>query len=221
MRVGNFCLIIPEGHEKDSGHVSLSHGQQFTIQLRNYWNDRACDAEISVDGKDEGGFRVDPNGSIMLQRAQHDTGRFTFFRSASAEAQAAGIALVENDQRGLIVVRFKPEHARREIKTMNMARGFNTTKGGAGGQSMRSHGGFDPNTFVDGGRDPLYAGEQKTSAGITGLTGHSNQQFTTVANLNYDPTEEVTITIRLVCDDAVRPLMRVSSKANPIPAPVE
>lgn len=209
MRVGNFCLIIPEGSEKDSGHIMMSHGQQYTIQLRNQWNDRACDVELTIDGKDEGGWRVHANGNMTLERPAHDHGRFTFYRSASEQASTAGAACVENADRGLIVARFKPEHRRSRAKVLNAS----NVMRGAGGQSCRPQGDTPTDSDI----------EVSTSAGITGLSGYSSQQFSSVAPLNYDPTQEVVISIRLVCDDLVRPLspVQVMKRSNPTPAPVE
>ncbi len=58
------------------------------------------------------------------------------------------------------------------------------------------------------------------SAGITGLTGKSNQKFYEVANLDYDPTGATIITLRLVATQAVRPLTAVPPRSNPVPSSV-
>jgi hypothetical protein len=54
-------------------------------------------------------------------------------------------------------------------------------------------------------------------AGGTGLSGHSDQEFTTVAALDYSPQEFVTINLRLISVvDEPRPLF----VSNPVPPPV-
>jgi hypothetical protein len=241
MRVGNFTLLIPEGREKDSGHVCLGHGQQYTIQLRNYWNDRACDAEVTIDGKSEGAYRINPNDSITLETPAHDSGhgRFTFFEAHTQNAKDLGVDAIHNEQRGVIQVRFKPEYKRVRTfvqdqedwvpRSKRRPRPFDppewprpspkgptlTPQSIMRGAEEKTAGGIQPcSMFADC--------EEKTSAGITGLTGYSNQRYVTVANLNYDPSEEVTITIRLVCaPNKPRPLTRVEPQSNPIPSPVE
>jgi len=212
MRVGNFCLIIPQGRERESGHVAIAHGTQYTIQMRNYWHDRACDAELTVDGKPEGGWRIPAGGTIILERPVHDTGRFTFYKAASEEAKAAGVDLVGNDDRGLIVVRFKPEFPLRHRPVGGVLRSM----------SMQPAGGISLDCVPQGGETVYSSDMARTSAGITGLSGHSNQQFVDVAPLTYDMTEEVLITVRLVCDESARPLtpQQVTPRSNAVPAPV-
>ena len=56
-------------------------------------------------------------------------------------------------------------------------------------------------------------------SGVTGLTGASNQQFHEVAPLDYDPSLEVSIIVRLVCGDVpkVRKLVPVAGATTPPP----
>lgn len=62
--------------------------------------------------------------------------------------------------------------------------------------------------------------EEKTSGGITGLSGHSNQSFREVSGFPLDETGRVTITLRLVRrNDGPRPLVGVVA-GNPVPPPV-
>lgn len=202
MRVGNFSLMIPEGREKDSGHVELAHGTVYRIKLINHFYDRRCDATVTVDGKEIGCFRMDiGNSTVILERGVNDDGKFTFFKDDSEEAQAAGVSSVCVNSKGLIQVVFQPERPRVQYVNRNY-------RGGACGQSMKSEN-FGLCSFS----------MEKTSAGITGLTGHSNQNFYHVPNLVYDPGQEVTISLRLVCGMEVRPLLEVK-KSNPIPEPV-
>ncbi len=62
-------------------------------------------------------------------------------------------------------------------------------------------------------------------AGITGLTGSTDQQWVDCAPLDHDPAGEVVINVRLVVSNEakVRPMQpagQVVARANPVPAPV-
>jgi len=189
MRVSNFSVLVHPGNERDSGHVEVSHGEVYTIKLGNHEH-RRCDAEVVVDGKSVGNFRLNAFGSIILERPAHDTGKFTFYKSNSREAEAANKDGVAKDDRGLVQVKFRPEkieaYRKREEKTS-----------GIRGQSMG------------------FAGEE----GITGLSGRSDQQFTSVACLDYDESAKVTISLRLVCGGVVRELTP-AARGNAVPAAV-
>ena len=220
MRVGNYSVLIPEGVERESGHVSVEHGKQYTLRLMSH-DYRRCDAEVEIDGKSLGGFRLHGYGSITLERSPEDSGRFTFYSSGTVDAGAAGEAGIAAADKGLIQVRFVPERRTAppvpRVQTMGMRGGpCGGMRGGpcgqpVGGGLFRSAG---PLGFT-GDR------EEKTSGGITGLSGHSAQQFVTVGPLDRAKDESVTITLRLVTLDAgPRPLKPVSDRANPVPAPV-
>ncbi len=213
MRYGNFSVLVNEGREHGSGHVGLAHGQQYTLRLGNHGNQR-CDARVEIDGKDMGTYRLGAYQSWNLERVSHDSGRFTFFQADSPEAATAGVGEVANEQRGLIQVTFRPERVRRYDPCVE-------TRGALGAMPHNSGTprSFDPGTIQ---MDCCFDRSEKTSAGITGLTGHSGQQFVTVASLDYDPTGEVVITLRLMQDarvDAVRKLE--PARGNPTPAPVQ
>lgn len=214
MRVGSFSVLIPEGREHGSGHVGLSHGQVYTVRLGNRGSVR-CDATLTIDGKHMGDYRVNAYGDWVLERAHDDPGRFTFFRASSHEAATAGVSEVANESRGLVEVRFRPEKQRPTA----------TRGGGACGQSVGSWNEYSDSTRLCSTSDSVGSrgveGPKGFAAGITGLTGHSSQQFHEVPNLDYDPSGEVVITLRLVEEsNAVRP-MRPVAKGNPVPAPIQ
>jgi hypothetical protein len=106
MRLGNYTVQIPEGREHASGYVEMKHGMKYTIRLSNSAKVR-CDAEVEIDGKLVGIWRLPEEKMISLERPVHDTGRFTFYRYDTPEARMAG--LVKGDKLGLISVLFKPE----------------------------------------------------------------------------------------------------------------
>lgn len=231
MRVGNASLIIREGRERDSGHVEMVHGQQYTVELRNHFH-RPADVALAIDGKVVGEWRVHANGFIVLERGVDDQGRFTFFKADSAEGDAAGAAGISKADRGLVQAVFKfqkawvppPPSQPSVIRPMGM-RGMR----GAGGQSYgTTYGGPELRaeyTCRSGGE-----AETKTSGmmgstgsrcleeGVTGLTGHSHQQFHSVAPLETDPDLDTTITVRLGVGPTVRPLQPV--RGNSVPEPI-
>lgn len=200
MRCGNFSLLIPEGTERGSGHVAMQHDRQWTLRLGNHSHVR-CDAEVSIDGKDIGAYRIHAGQTIVLERSFQDSGRFTFLKSSSDGAKSAGIDDVSSDLRGLVQVRFKPERRRDLEKCVKTCGGMNT---------LRSSG-FAPE-----------AASRGLESGITGLTGSSDQQFHTVSNLDYDPSGEVTISVRLVHDSFAQPRrLEPVGRSTPVPAAVE
>ncbi len=241
MRVGNVAVIVPQGREKESGYVHLTHGQVYTLSLNNHWNDRRCDAVVSIDGKDMGTFRLDALGRITLERPVHDQGCFTFYKADTPEFAAAAGGDVKRDDRGLVTVVFKPEKRRQH---QFVARNSQLPREAFDGQGSRQYrmnahdkslgfaeeavGGAEREEKTCGGivlpqtarRGGPCGQSQSVSSGVTGLSGHSAQQFREVPELDYDPAEEVTVNLRLVAfDDGPRPLTS-ATKSNPVPAPV-
>lgn len=104
----NFSVRVPEGVEETDGYVVLKHGQEFSIMLRNDTEDR-CDAEVEVEGKYIGTFRVDPKKGITLTRPADDTGKFVFFKKGSKEFNKVHGGDVSFDTQGLVTVTFRPE----------------------------------------------------------------------------------------------------------------
>jgi hypothetical protein len=193
MRVKDFSVTIPQGVETREGYVEMEHDRQYTIGLRNA-SSRQCDAEVKVDGKLVGTFRLRGYGSTTLERSPEDSGRFTFLRLDSAEAGAAGLGNVARDDLGTIQVTFRPERpSYGEEKTSGMFPTVERSK------SLRTRG-----------------------PGGTGLTGHSSQSFVTVGGIDHDPAETVIVTLRLVeRERGVRPLVGARPvEANPVPPPV-
>lgn len=237
MRIGNFSVLIPEGREHGSGHVALPHNTQYVIRLGNHSSPR-CDATVEVDGKEVGSFRINGYGNLVLERSVNDTGRFTFFRADSTEGASAGAGEITADLRGLIKVTFRPERYANPVPRvggMHLCNAGGTPRmGGAGGQSVggwstqqygemlrgveKTCGGILPTNQCDMGGS--YGAPAGAAAGVTGLTGSSNQTFYEVPNLDYDQAGEVVISLRLVeATNAVRPLQAVQ-RGNPTPAPV-
>lgn len=225
MRVGLFSVIIPQGKEKDSGHVLVPHGTVYQLHLKNHHNNRRCDAKVTIDGKDVGTFRIAAFGTVPLERPVHDEGRFTFYRADTPEYAAAAGGDVAPDLRGLVTVVFRPEKAPRlRAARCSLPPDAFDRQGSATYSANReeetSGGIVLPFGEPLAARSITRSAGGQAQAGATGLSGHSDQKFTEVAELDYDPDEEVTINLRLAAYDAgPRPLL-AAPKANPVPAPV-
>ena len=209
MRVGSFSVLVSEGKERDSGHVQMVHGTSYQIKLGNHGSVK-CDAEVSVDGKIVGNFRVNAFGYINLERPSHDTGRFTFFKADSAQGEDAGASEISSQEKGLISVTFRPEKNIRPTsygKHGAMRSMAEKTSGGLEGILRAAQiGGYQVHNHA---------------AGVTGLTGKSDQTFYEVGNLDYDRNGETIISLRLVTDMHEVRKLTAAPKGNPVPEPVE
>lgn len=245
MRIGDFSVEIQEGREVSDGYVEMRHGQQYSIKLTNHMpGNRRCAAEIRVDGKVVGTFRLTPSrgGSLVLERPTNDVGKFTFYRVDSTEANQVGLNNVPVEDRGLITVLFKPE---RYVPAVEVIQGDKThwfpeplspwvSPARIGADYAL---GAYPDDYKVKGMSSSYSscGEVKTrsvqhvnstknySAGGTGLSGSSNQRFRTVENLDYDdPSTFVRINLRLVAaQDSPRTLVSAGyPMSNPVPRPL-
>ncbi len=178
MKLNQFSVTIAEGKEIADGYIYIKHGTQYTVLLENESN-RRCDAEVYLDNRQVGIWRIDSYGTVRIERPVHDNGRFTFYQAHTSEAIQAGIT--ENNSTGLIRVLFKSE----QIRTKPVA--SSTTA--------------------------------RLAPGGTGLSGYSEQQFTTVMELDYAQADFTTINLRLVAIfDEPRPLFIHST---PVPPAVE
>ena len=205
MLLQGFTARVIEGQEVPGGYVELRHGQQYTLRLKNA-NRLRCDAAVYVDGKHVGTWRLNGFDHIDLERPAHDHGRFTFYKSGTTEANQAG--LEKNDELGLVKVVFTPE-AERIVRPLV--------------SSVRSNWTISPpystTITMDAGEAPVayaMAATSRYDSGGTGLSGHSNQNFGSVAPLDYDYSKQTTIHLRLVTpSDDPRPLTAFSSPVPP------
>ena len=194
MKVNNFSAEITGGRETGNGHVAMQHGSKYSIHMKNHGAVQ-CDAEVTVDGKPVGEFRIRQRGSIKLERPADDDGCFTFYAADSEDAKSANLDSVSTDNMGLVTVVFRPEKRRTRVEqhTKSLLR----SRSGPSGSTVTN------DSFIPGG---------------TGLSGKSDQSFTEVAPLDYDDDGTTTIYLRLVADDGPRELK--SKPSNDIPKPV-
>lgn len=212
MRFGNYTLLIENGLERESGYVGLKHGEQYAVRLGNADN-RRCVARVTIDGKPVGNFVLNPHEMARIERSVDDAGKFTFYAVDTEESVAAGQADISHYDRGLVQVEFVPEKYAMPRPTAVKTTGLLRSRG-PGGQSV----GGGMSMF---GEPPLAESDVKTSGGITGLSGHSGQQFVTVASPDLDEANAVKINLRLVLrDDGPRKLRPVAVAGNPVPPPV-
>jgi hypothetical protein len=217
MRIGNFSLLIPQGREYGEGYVELAHGTVYTIRMHNMDHSRRCDALVKVDGKDVGGFRLNPNESLNLEHPSHDKGCFTFFKADSREAAQAGGDKVAVVERGVVSVTFKPE---RKPITGGVLR-----SAGFSGDEGTTPTSYEPEVKTCGGiKQPStatrFAAPMSFAPGVTGLTGQSDQNFYHVPNLDYDPALQVTCNLRLVASGELVREMTAAPRSNRVPDPV-
>ena len=220
MLLDNFKVEIPEGRNRDDGYVDLSHGQQYTLKLNNYYSYRDCDATVEIDGKKIGVFRVKRSSCVKIERSPNDHGRFTFYTSGSSEAVDCGSEKIRSENAGLIKVTFTPE----KEKPYDVVRPIL----GFCGLSTNSEMDFDSSeqhTNCSKGRRTRSTTQQVGQSGITGLSGHSDQNFVEVPNLDYDESLTTTIYIRLIqsvnCKHhELKPCHPVAKRSTKIPAPL-
>ena len=208
--LNGFSVTIPESYSETSeGHVGLRHGQNFKVRLHNGhrgpYGSVPCDATIILNGKDVGTFRVNAGQTTIIERPANDTGKFTAYQEDSYEAASIGIDRNSNDL-GLIEVVFRP-----------------------GSQKIRWTPPAVSVTWNNYDSQPVYRGissecrakscsfNEPVGMGI-GLSGHSNQNFHEVEDLDYN--EPATrIYLRLVKESfersGPRPLRSVYSTDVP------
>ena len=225
MYLNNFSARVTGGNENVSGYIEIAHGKQYTIVLRNDHNVR-CNAEVNIDGKLMGTFRIAANSTMRLERKPDDDGRFTFYRLGSAEAGKSDLGSVSENDLGLLKIVFTPESMPTTTYT-NYPWTYTDpwTRPTSMWDDVTTD---DPNVWRDtvtckGSSSSLTCSSMLDSApGGTGLSGHSDQGFIKVEDMLLDYTQQTTIHLRLVEERKQkdpRPLRPVMN-SSPIPPPV-
>lgn len=90
-----------------SDYTVVPHETKYEIELVN---DRPvqCDADVDVDGKSVGGFRIPAYSRMVLQRPVHVDQAFVFVKEKT-EAAAQGGVQTGASKNGLITVTFTPD----------------------------------------------------------------------------------------------------------------
>lgn len=208
MYLNNFSVRIPEGVDL-SGYVEMRHDTQYTLVLRNNHSVR-CDAQVEIDGKYVGAWRLQPHSSFRLERPAHDPGRFTFYKMGTREAEEAAL-FSGNPNVGLVKVTFTPEKEMK-VKVRPLVTGT-IWKGSYPKDVIRAYTNDFPGTTA-----VCSASAATRSAGGTGLSGESGQHFVDAPYIDRDFSQQTVIHLRLVCKDGdPRPL---TSFSTPVPPPV-
>lgn len=189
MKVETFAVKINNGTEDNDGYVKMVHATQYSIELTNL-STMKCDAHVTIDGKFVGLWRIPSRSLITVDRPVNDNGVFTFYKIDSIESKQADLR--KNEFLGLITVVFKPE----KKKPMNL--------------SME-------NDFTDSEIAFSRKSSNNLSAGGTGLSGESNQRFTSAPIIDYDENNFVTINLRLGATNHAPTPRPLKPAANPVP----
>jgi hypothetical protein len=110
--LNGFSVSIPEAREEtNDGYVILRHAQQFKLQLRNTHKFEGkcipCDAEVYIQNRLQGTWRIPAGQTILLERSAQDDGKFTAYKNNTLEVSQAGIDK-DSYENGLIKVVFRP-----------------------------------------------------------------------------------------------------------------
>ena len=198
MEINNFGMSIALGEDGQGdrpvnlqdGQVQMVHGQAYGIRCWNNW-DRRCRVTIEVDGVNVGRFQMSAHDDDVIYHPARDQGCFTFYKLGSAEGKDS--ALQDDEQLGLVKATFVPEKI--QPQGWAIADDEPVYRGGDGSKGIATRG---------------------VSAGGTGLSGQSGQQFGTAMPMEEDRSQTTVIHLRLVCveakSDRPRPL-----RSNAIP----
>lgn len=221
-------IVAPRNHnrvanpyiEDEHGYVYMGHGDKYEIWLENSTSENN-DVIIEIDGKEVGGWRLTPYQRATIERPADDSGQFTFYEIGSSEAQKIGLGSIARSDLGLVKITFIPEKPHHhgipaiDLQSYSGAKGGGAMKGGDFHESFTSG--------SRGGGQSVDLNTRTRSAGGTGLSGRSDQQFGRAGAIDRDYDRQVIINLRLVAkpSDEPRPLRAVNlTVSNLVPPPV-
>ncbi len=191
MKRNNFSLQVKGNTdnptESDNGYVYMAHGETYSLFLMNA-NHLRCEAEVSIDGELVGVYRL--SSTLTIERPPQSNKQFTFFASNTPEAQATQLGCVDKDKLGVVSVKFVPEKTKLTIAPSCLDEAYR-------GCVLIRPVCFDHDIYRG------YETTKSSSSGGTGLSGHSDQQFQTVAGLDRDENNTTTLELRLIHDSSV------------------
>jgi len=238
MYLNNYSVRVVGGNEKQDGYVELGHNQVYSLVLKND-KDTRCDAQVVIDGKEIGTFRIEAKMSLSLERPSNEARKFTFYETDSQEAQEAGASKIIKSDMGLISVTFMPEKIRFGVVAEKhkpwkypphpLYRSPVTPEWVAEKiveQTCSNNGilrGMSTDTFSATSRNTEYTTQEvlNQKSGMTGLSEKSAQRFYEVPELNYDTSNFITINLRLVSKEKGVYEMKPIVKSNPVPPPID
>lgn len=250
MRVGNYMVTIEGGREIGNGYIAVKDGAQYGLVIRNHdW--KKCDAVLKIDGKEIETFRLDGHQSLRIEGPPSDPqrGKFTFYQGGSTAAALADESAVSKDDKGLVVVVFKPEKqpspslttmlnesvtSRRWTKSAPIRPGLQSWMSGVpqnAAENIKDDGHMSMCAAPAAGvnvSETFAAMEDERSTvlrgmkpGVTGLSGHTDQTWNKAPEIEHDDESKfVTFSVRLVvADESPRPLA-AKGYETPVPPPV-
>jgi len=90
------------------GYVHMTHMQKYEICLKSTFSGR-CDAQVTIDGKSVGLFRINPERALVIEHPLNNKGRFTFIQKHTQHFRDATLEKIDEKKLGLITVTFYPE----------------------------------------------------------------------------------------------------------------
>lgn len=198
---GDFGVKIHSRHvrkvfKNGYNYIALEHNAEYSLTLFNESSSR-CDADVSIDGRSIGIFRVKPYSSINIERPATRQQKFVFLQEDTGIAYRSGISSGKSSN-GLVTVKFSPEYPKHDMSKSVWA--------SASRQCSMSFG-MDLGSLTNS-TNQMYscasnAKEFDTlSSGATALGDHSSQTFESVSPLReIDHSRKTTITFRLIADD--------------------
>lgn len=228
MKINNFSVNIrvnDSSVRSESDYVAVPHESEYSIELVNGKGVK-CDAEVSVDGKCVGTFRINGKSSAVIERPSNEARKFVFVNETSSEASAGNVSAGKREN-GLIKVVFTPEVDTSwfgsdalfdEIyvgpkKSMKSASGLYPLTNCAPEQTIRRTDMGFSNNYSLGSPSTSFGSAQTMgatskfslgasnsfSSGATILGDSSDQRFNQTGALsNYDLENRTTINLRLV-----------------------
>ncbi len=202
---GGFSVSIQNNVADYNGYVRMRHGQVYAVCFANNL-DRRADAEVNIDGLSMGTWRLKPNQRACVERPATTQGRFTFYRADSSEGYAVGSGQVNRGDKGKLSVAFYPEVERSYAYEPEPYNGYSRSHSDA---APEAQGYAAPRAQKRA--PPSY---DNLNAGVTGLTGHSDQRFRHAGQIERDYAQMVRLELRLVHDPAYD-----TTPAEPRPLP--
>ena len=188
--------IITTGRveEVSDDYVALPNNTQYMIKLCNQRN-TICDVVVRVDNQKIGGWRIDSNDCIVIERPGDDAHRFTFFSEISSEALNAGVQIGESNN-GLISATFYPK--KEYYRYPDPIPLLSSRVTGAALQSSTQQSLSSPRASSSIARSPS---PSRYQSGVTLLGAESQQRFRNISPLSGDEIDWnniTTIHLRLI-----------------------
>jgi hypothetical protein len=110
MKVSNYSVRVLNSknnpaNESSEGYVKLSHGENYTLLLRNSSQDD-CVASVKIDGQEVAHVKVPANDKVKLDTSVSSDKKFTFYKLNSEEGDDLELDKVDKKNLGLIEVQF-------------------------------------------------------------------------------------------------------------------